>query len=119
MRLGGWQRLWVVLTTLWTITVGLVTWNTWPPMYLSELSARTFCTFPREFSSLRRQGRPWESAAHPGHGSARLLGAARSASPGQSRPDVRGRGARWSEGGQFSGDQAAASIDGLPISGLA
>jgi hypothetical protein len=30
-----------------------------------------------------------------------------------------GRGARWSEGGQFSGAQAAAPIDGLPISGLA
>ena len=39
-----------------------------------ELSARTFCTFPREFSSFRRQGRPRESDADPGHGSARLLG---------------------------------------------
>src|SRR5258708_39048003 len=86
----------------------------------AELSARTFCTFPREFSSFRRQGRPWESAAHP---RTRFFpsprATARSASPGQSRPDVRGRGARWSEGGQFSGDKAAASIDALPISGLA
>jgi len=33
---------------------------------ISELSARTFCTFPREFSSLRRPGLLWGSdARHP------------------------------------------------------
>ena len=43
-------------------------------MPAAELSARTFCTFPREFSSFRRQGRPRENDADPRHGSARLLG---------------------------------------------
>ena len=42
--------------------------------FSAELSARTFCTFPREFSSFRRRGRPRENEAEPGHGSARLLG---------------------------------------------
>ena len=35
MRLNGWQRLGVLLVVVWTITVGLVTWNSWPPTYLS------------------------------------------------------------------------------------
>ena len=35
MTLSGWQRLWVVLTLMWTLVVGVVTWNTWPPTYLS------------------------------------------------------------------------------------
>ena len=35
MRLNGWQRLWVVLTLMWTFVVGVVTWNTWPPTYVS------------------------------------------------------------------------------------
>lgn len=30
MRLNGWQRLWVVGTVLWTLTVGIGTWRTWP-----------------------------------------------------------------------------------------
>lgn len=29
--LNGWQRLWVVLTAAWTLWVGLLTWNSWPP----------------------------------------------------------------------------------------
>jgi hypothetical protein len=43
---------------------------------------------------------------------------ARSASPGQSRPHVRRALGSVLEGAQF-GDQAAASIDGLRVSGLA
>ena len=31
MRLGGWQRLFVVLTMAWTLRVAVVTWQTWPP----------------------------------------------------------------------------------------
>ena len=31
MRLGGWQRLWLVLTIAWTLWVAVVTWQTWPP----------------------------------------------------------------------------------------
>lgn len=34
MRLNGWQRLWIVLTLIWTIAVGVQTWNTWPETYL-------------------------------------------------------------------------------------
>jgi hypothetical protein len=30
MRLNGWQRLWVVLTVLWTLVVGLLMWDGWP-----------------------------------------------------------------------------------------
>ena len=30
MRLSGWQRLVVVLAVLWTIAVGVRTWQTWP-----------------------------------------------------------------------------------------
>ena len=35
MRLTGWQRLWVVLALTWTCVVGVLTWNAWPPTYLS------------------------------------------------------------------------------------
>ncbi len=28
--MNGWQRLWVVVTVLWTLVVGLVTWEGWP-----------------------------------------------------------------------------------------
>ena len=35
MTLNGWQRLWVVLTVLRAIAVGLATWIAWPPTYLS------------------------------------------------------------------------------------
>src|SRR5947207_2099212 len=30
MHLNGWRRLWVVLTVMWTLVVGVVTWNAWP-----------------------------------------------------------------------------------------
>jgi hypothetical protein len=30
MRLNGWQRLWVVVTVVWTIGVVVVTWDVWP-----------------------------------------------------------------------------------------
>jgi hypothetical protein len=39
--------------------------------------------------------------------------------PGDLVQTCGGRWAWWSEGGQFSGDQAVALIDGLPTSGLA
>jgi hypothetical protein len=29
-RLGGWWRLWIVLTCLWTVRAGVVAWETWP-----------------------------------------------------------------------------------------
>jgi hypothetical protein len=35
MRLGGWIRLWVLLTVLWTLFIGWLTWSTWPPSYPS------------------------------------------------------------------------------------
>jgi hypothetical protein len=44
--------------------------NAWRDWRTAQLSARTFCTFPREFSSFRRQGAIRESDADPGHGSA-------------------------------------------------
>ena len=30
VTLNGWQRLWVLVTLMWTFVVGVVTWNTWP-----------------------------------------------------------------------------------------
>jgi hypothetical protein len=30
MRFNGWQRLWVVLTSCWTLVVGAFTWAGWP-----------------------------------------------------------------------------------------
>jgi hypothetical protein len=48
----------------------------------AELSARTFCSFQREFSSFRRQGRLPESDPDPENGSVHPTRAtARSASP--------------------------------------
>lgn len=35
LKLNGWQRLGVLFAIVWTITVGLVTWSTWPPTLLS------------------------------------------------------------------------------------
>jgi len=30
VRLNGWQRIFVVLTTMWSVGVGLLAWQTWP-----------------------------------------------------------------------------------------
>lgn len=31
-RLNGWQRLWVVMAILWTLVVGVLSWQSWPKM---------------------------------------------------------------------------------------
>src|SRR5207237_582056 len=38
VSLNGWQRLWVVLTLLWTLVAGLVAWSLWPARQPTILS---------------------------------------------------------------------------------
>ena len=69
----------------------------------AELSPRTFCTFPREFSSFRRQGLLTGSDPDPGHGSARLLvRRAVPGSPGVASRRTGPRGPVGRNGGQHS-----------------
>ena len=74
----------------------------------AELSPRTFCTFPREFSSFRRQGLLTGGDRDPGHGSAHLL--VRRAVPGSPGFAARRTGP-WRPRGRNDG-HAAASTDG-------
>jgi hypothetical protein len=68
----------------------------------AELFPRTFCTFPREFSSLRRPRAAIGQRQCPGQVLRVSSCDVRSpVSPGSS-PDARARGSRWSEGGQLS-----------------
>ena len=82
------------------------------PLRTAELSARTFCTFAREFSSSSRQGGPQESDADPGHGSGRLRG--RPNDPLLTGSLLQTRGPAGPVVGTRSAlpDQAAASIEG-------
>jgi hypothetical protein len=68
------------------------------PRCFAELCLQTFCTFPREFSSFRRQA-VTGSHSVPGHGSADLLADVRSSVLPVSPPDVSAREGTvpWSE----------------------
>ncbi len=83
-----------------------------------SLLADDFCTF--RASSRRSVGFGQPRKPVPDAGCCDLLRAtARSASPGQSRSDVRSPGGRRAVSSQDQAAVQAASIDGLPISGLA
>ena len=74
----------------------------------SELSPRTFWNFAGDFSSCRRQRAATGERADLAHDSAVYSGDRAIRLSGQSPPDARARGFRWSA----VGDHAAASMDG-------
>jgi hypothetical protein len=75
----------------------------------AELFAQTFCTFPREFSSFRRKGRPGRATLIPNTILPVYSGDRAIHFSGQSPPDARFPMIRKRSA---IGDQAAASIDG-------
>jgi hypothetical protein len=43
-RLGGWQRMWVVLTVVWCVISGVLGWLSWPraPIYASPTTGKPY-----------------------------------------------------------------------------